>query len=366
MDRFAAATYVSITREEFEDWLNSVKRVLHTPWVRVQGKAGVYIIKFSDNVGLRVSSSIGRKDEGMRSGKAAIHFALVSMVDDRVINKKALGQSRFNRTTNWRENLLKGVRTMKAAYNKAQNFYEEIALKPRNRPSRLNPMGPQDEVDFHTEGTYQVLTREMRDHYLRNKDVWERIEALPGWANNSFLKSLHTQAKTPRKNISDRQIDALAKVERSWGKGNDDGWAEKKQIVLEQIEALPGWEDNAFLKSLHDQAQRRPLSQKQLDALKKTVSRPTPVVDEKLLGRLRKLWSAANTANDERTKAFAHSLADHLKRRGMLTSGQTTAVEQAFRRYKVASIADLILRKQIIRLAYLKPALRRELLPLVM
>lgn len=152
----AAATYVEISREEFESWLDS----LHHKWERVANKAGVYVVQLSESVGVHVSSSIGSANVGMGRGDAAVHMKLISTVTGKTLNKKALGQSRFNRTTNWRVNWKKGIESFNSAYMKAKDFYDKIAV-----------------VD--------------KDSYV---EKWtEEVESIPNWESDTMLKSFHDQ-----------------------------------------------------------------------------------------------------------------------------------------------------------------------------
>ena len=153
----AAATYTPITRDELEDWLDRLP--MYKKWKRAENKAGIYLLPLSDSVAVKLSSTIGRKDDVMGRGQASMNLALVSLITGYVLNKKAMGQAYFTRTQNWRSNWLKGIKNMKAAYDKAHGFYDALAA-------------------IEDRGKYQT-------------DVLEAIEKIPGWEQNRMLADFH-------------------------------------------------------------------------------------------------------------------------------------------------------------------------------
>jgi hypothetical protein len=63
---------------------------------------------------------------------------LASIVTGRTLNRKATGQARFHRTTNWATNWAKGVRLLVDEYRLRVGFYERIAL-PEDEQGIVNP-----------------------------------------------------------------------------------------------------------------------------------------------------------------------------------------------------------------------------------
>jgi hypothetical protein len=116
-----AATYVQIQRDTFENWLFAQCPVFE----RAEGKQGVYTIPVSDDVVLYISTSIGREDQAVAKGRGACHMKLQGRHNGQCLNRKDLGQSRFNRTTGWRTNWAKGIERMFAAYEKHSDFYDQ-------------------------------------------------------------------------------------------------------------------------------------------------------------------------------------------------------------------------------------------------
>lgn len=153
----AAATYVQISREEMEDWLDSIG--FRGKWSRNPRFAGVYLLKLSDNVAVKLSSTIGNADDAMGSGRASMQLALVSLVTGQVVNKKAQGQSHFARTKGWKKNWAEGVETMKRAYSNAADFYDVIA-------------GIEDRQKY-------------------QQEMLRLVEGVPGWSSNNFFIALH-------------------------------------------------------------------------------------------------------------------------------------------------------------------------------
>ncbi len=118
-----AATYVEISREDFEQWLHSLGK----PWTREPGKAGIYFVHLSDRVGVKISSSIGSAGSAMERAAASIDLVLVSLVTGKTLNRRGAEQSRYHRTQGWRDNLRRGVQHWASVYEEAREFYDRIA-----------------------------------------------------------------------------------------------------------------------------------------------------------------------------------------------------------------------------------------------
>ena len=153
----AAAMYVPISRPEFEVWLNSTA----FKWSRDPRYAGIYLLSVGPNVAIKLSSTIGSKDDALGRGNASMQLSLVSKITDNVVNKKAQGQSHFARTQGWKTNWLRGIQAMEAAYKTAPEFYEVLATIADRRQ-------------------YQA-------------DNLARIEAVPGWRDNRSLAYAHAK-----------------------------------------------------------------------------------------------------------------------------------------------------------------------------
>jgi hypothetical protein len=149
----AAATYVQISREELEGWLDTIG--YRGKWKRDPKYAGVYLIELAPTVGVKLSSTIGSKDDAMGVGQASMQLALVSLMTGKVLNKKAQGQSHFKRTTGWAKTWAGGIDTMKKAYLASADFYDVIS------------------------------TIADRDKYQR--DLLEKISLIPGWNSDAEL-----------------------------------------------------------------------------------------------------------------------------------------------------------------------------------
>jgi len=150
-------TYVQLTREEFEDWLQD----LGYRWKLKPGTVGVYLVPLSDTVGIEVSSSMTGRDDVMGKARASMGCRLVSLITGFTLNKKAQEQSHVKRTVNWRDNLARVFQRMVAAYEKASAFYDALA--------------------------------EIKDRDAYKREWVARIEAFPGWQANPFLTDMHTR-----------------------------------------------------------------------------------------------------------------------------------------------------------------------------
>jgi len=152
----AGGTFVMISREELEEWLNSIGFAGN--WDRDTRYQGIYLLKLSPTVAVKLSSTIGSKDDVMGKGRAAMQLSLVSTVTGRTLNKKAQGQDHFKRTSGWKKTWATGIDTMKKAYLSSADFYDAISVIPD------------------------------RDAY--RTDLLQRIEAIPGWDNDGELISI--------------------------------------------------------------------------------------------------------------------------------------------------------------------------------
>lgn len=173
------STYVNITRQEVEDWLDQFRSILNGPWKLKDGRAGVYLLPLSHNVAIKFSSTVGSADVGMSRARASAQFRLVSRITGQVLNKKAQGQRGFFRTTNWQKNWVKGVQSMRAVYLKSQGFYDALA--------------------------------EIEDRDAYKQDMMDQIEANPNWKSNKILMDFH-QIVARGGILTSKQKDLMAKV----------------------------------------------------------------------------------------------------------------------------------------------------------
>jgi len=155
----AAATYVDISRPEFEEWLATQGR----RWSLKSGTSGIYQLHLSNSVAVEISSTLGRAGSNMGRANASMSMKLVSTVTGQTLNKKAQGQKYFTRTQNWRDNLAKGVERMKTAYKKASSFYEAIA--------------------------------EVEDREKYQKETLAAIESIDGWNSDRMLADFHSKVQ---------------------------------------------------------------------------------------------------------------------------------------------------------------------------
>ena len=125
--------YALITREDFESWLTES---FQNRWSRVDGRAGIYHIHLSDAVAVKMSTGIGRHDQGLERGKASMSMVLVSRIHGHVLNRKAKKQKHYQRTTNWRQTWHAGVQHWMGVYEKSPDFYDRIGREERGSQRR--------------------------------------------------------------------------------------------------------------------------------------------------------------------------------------------------------------------------------------
>lgn len=219
--------YVQITREELEEWLDR----LGYPWSRDRTKAGIYFIHLSKLVAVKLSSSIGSRGEAMGRGNASMNLSLVSLVTGQLLNKKDKDRKLFQRTTNWRDTWKKGVEHWDAVYNKAKSFYDSIAP--------------------------------IEDREAYKKSMLSRIESIPGFNTNDFLKSLHQQVGLGRI-LSLKQEAAIGKAEKA-------PQADEELLeVLRKLWKASDARSRPFVQSVGEQLKSRGrLSPKQMDVVNK-------------------------------------------------------------------------------------------------
>jgi len=152
-----AGTYVQLTRQEFEDWLDS--NGFRGKWKIHPRYDGVYSLYLSDTVAISINSTTGSRDAVMSRGRASMKMRLVSRVTDKVLlgPKKLMGKDHAKRTTNWRQTWAKSLTQAKRTYEGARSFYDAIA------------------------------TIEDREQY--KADTLHMIEQVQGWQQDSMLTS---------------------------------------------------------------------------------------------------------------------------------------------------------------------------------
>jgi len=174
-----ASSFVPITRDELEEWLDTFQ--LHGKWYLVPGRHGIYYLPLSDLVGIKLSSTIASPGSVVERGEASMQLALVAMETGQVLNKKAMGQKYFARTTNWRANWKVGIDRMKEAFVKSASFYDALARIP--------------------------------DRRLYKTEMLERIQAIPGWQKSQILSDFHKRL-TSDGILTEKQEAVIDRVER--------------------------------------------------------------------------------------------------------------------------------------------------------
>lgn len=203
-----ASTFVPITREELEDWLDTLP--LAGRWVLRPGSVGVYLLPVGENVAVKLSSSIGSRDGVLDKGKASMQLSLVSLLTGQTLNKKAQGQAYFTRTLQWKKNWKEGIQRMQEAYKKAQGFYDALAL--------------------------------IEDRNQYKDDLLERIEKIYDWQNHPALADFHRRVQAGGI-LTTAQAEVIVRAEK-----NQPSKREINQELLQNLRQL--W---LAAKQAHDQ-----------------------------------------------------------------------------------------------------------------
>lgn len=275
----AAATFVQISRDELEGWLDAIG--YRGKWERDARSAGLYFIKLSDNVAVKLSSTIGSKDDAMGRGKASMQLALISSVTGSVINKKAQGQDHFKRTTGWVKTWAAGIETMKRAYLSSSDFYDVIA----------------GIVD--------------RDAY--KDELLAKIKTVPGWDNDPDLLGYY------------RKIERGGVI------------MPRERAILEDKISNPAKPNPRFAPTPRPEPRQEPTRQEpvQQDLLNMSVKDRQNL----RMDALRKLWLESRRRNDNWTMTFAQDIAQKYISQGRtITLPQRRIITEKLKSYRIPDL----------------------------
>lgn len=233
--------YVTITRPEFIDFLKTIRK----PFSLKQGTKGVFVVELSDNVGLAINSTIGDVVRG--KAKASIQLSFVSLHSEKFhrviygykkIMQRVVKKKHLQRSMNWRKTLKDAIDKCIAFYNSNNDFLERIAL-PEDQQQSQNA-----------------------------KELLDRIEKLPKWDTNTFLKSLHNSVASG-KILTDKQLKALENTEKNEIRKQEEDLSFMRDLYVSIRRNNGTAEDLAEVgeigKSLKN---KKELSQSELDVLK--------------------------------------------------------------------------------------------------
>ena len=196
-------TYHLITRDELEAWLDESP----FPWDHKYG--GIYHIHLSEHVAVKLSSTIGSRDDAMGKGKASADMVLASRVNGRCINRKAKDRDHFKRTSGWRKRWLEGLLHWRGVFNKCPGFYNRIAQEePRRKAAskpKPKPMSEMTKEERMAEYSRRIDENSKRDdiRYAKESErlIQKRMRDL-GWTREQL------------QNRADRQGRSLAEMVR--------------------------------------------------------------------------------------------------------------------------------------------------------
>jgi hypothetical protein len=204
-----ATTYVQISRRDLEQWLNTMPRFRGNWWLDKQ-TAGIYYLPLSDNVAIKLSSTVGSEHDAMKKGRASMQLRLVSLVTGRVLNKKAQGQKGYHRTTNWQTNWKKGIDGFVAVYTKSADFYERIAL-PEDQQQQQGGGVPQQPVDW-------IPASDLPGYLEDLRNLWAAVNEAGDQRSADFVKSVGAQVKKSGRRPSEKQRNWLGNLSDRHGR----------------------------------------------------------------------------------------------------------------------------------------------------
>lgn len=239
-----AATYVEISRDEFEAWLDEATRALGAKkWDHKPGYKGVYRIHLSPHVCIEVGSSLTGRGRSMGYARGSMQMRLASLENGRILNKKVQGRSHFKRTKNWASTMLKAAKDFKAAYLDSKSFYDA-----------LSEIGP---------------SRADRENYTQ--EILNTIEDIQGWQNHEDLRRFHYK-------VQKGGVLTLSEKDHMYNLARRSPEAEEKGPLDNLIETQESAQE-----TFEEQTPTPPLEARR----------------ERLLADMRLLWSAARKQHDE-------------------------------------------------------------------
>lgn len=188
-----AATFVSITKDEFDKFLKTRYRVYQPKVVDMRGEA-VYDLSLTDDIAVRIYSSISYKGVGAEVGQDAIRVLLFGTKINRPINKKA-GSSIVKRTQGWRNSLSDRIDSFIEEYHEKQDFYDRIATGQKQELTGLpveDVAVGQEQKDFDASGNFTPTPETKAKYVAKMEDLIFKVQRFsPGYAD--FLVSVKKQ-----------------------------------------------------------------------------------------------------------------------------------------------------------------------------
>ena len=337
-----AATYVQISREELEGWLNS----LSWKWSRVQGKAGIYLIHIGKYVSVKLSSTIGTQDEAMGRGRASMSLSLVSTPYPRVVlNRRAKDRKHFKRTTNWKRTWVAGISHWEGVYKKSPEFYDTIAQIEDRRQYKADMLKRiESKPDWNSEATLSDFHQKLESNGVlmpRQTALMDRLLGQKGspapstpaapsggdsWVLNEMMAGGHTQTFT----IQGPDRVLLTTIP---SKAN-------KPVLLDFKRAALYWERFLGSTYIEDHATKRkgkpPFLKASAPAPAEVVKTPEPQRDDSLYQRARALYPVAKRKGDQWLLKFLKNVGPRLRDGLPLSPKQQAVLEKNLTQHRLA------------------------------
>lgn len=385
--RLGATTFAQLTRQEFEDWLDSIG--FRNKWKIKDATGGIYQLYLSPFVAIEINSTTGSREEVRGRGAASMKLKLVSRMTGKVLNRKAQGQKYFARTTNWRKNWKKGVDRMNTAYLNSAGFYDAKAQEENEGEYKADTLTKIESVqgwegqeflsDLHAKvekGKYLTQNQMAAlDKWVSNAksraqreeaepspsggdyktETLAKIESYSGWENLKILSDFHRLVSrgielSPNQ---ERALDKFVSKQRTERQEPVSQSGNYKEETLAKIESIPGWEDNKYLPSFRNQVLRgRVLSDKQVWVLERELAKARltlpsrsqesdqepepekgPSVGDRLWDDSTELMAQATERRDMPTLGWVNKLRAQLSRGEEPTLGDIVRVKSLLQEY---------------------------------
>jgi len=224
-----AAKYVTITRQELEDWLFELCPIFE----RAEDTAGIYLVPVSSCVSVQVSTTLSSADRNTSRGHGRCRMQFVTRYGRRPLRHARHDRRNLNRTQGWPENWRDSLKTMLDLFKQHREKYTELALRPQPEYAeewidRIEGVGGWKRFDILVD-----LRRNLQDGAwltpAQERAVWEFVRPAASKGPRRSKAKARSRAK-----LTGEQRRLLVAVERLEvvGQEADDDW------LLEFCESL--------------------------------------------------------------------------------------------------------------------------------
>lgn len=236
--------YVNITKEMFEDWLDTN---FGSRWSLKDGTSGVYYVHLSDRVAVKIATGITAYGKSKRKDKGSMKLSLASRIDGSRLRGRREGQQKlYMRTTNWAKTWLKGVQHWEGIYSANPSYFDKIADRIGYQTKWL---GMIDAIPY--SGSSEFLI-DLREQLLGGKQDAERVKKLRekglvvvgilSDAQENAIQRMYDRSRPrePSPQYSEPHDINIVRAQWMWGNyHNNEEVKAKARELGEKIKALP-------------------------------------------------------------------------------------------------------------------------------